>query len=268
MQQLDTWTAGAVCRDLSWSPNAPISFVASVTSPQNQYGTQPVETDFSRPGISGQAWKSRDAKKKAATAQLTSDDVRVIDPGIIPPVPRKEAVLIYFDETDLHLCPDKGKGYQRIHQQIEIVTPGTDEIRYLLGGVVYPTGEGLYHIYERKRTMEVENWLGSVCEMFADRFIFLVWDNAKTHTTEMLRPFFEAHASQICPVFLPTYSPWLNLIERLWWQMRSDITRNHFFVTVPFICQAVVEWLEKLPFSRFISLMGIDTEMPLPMEMG
>lgn len=202
-------------------------------------------------------------KKKAATGQLTSDDVRLIDPGIIPLKPRKEAVLIYFDETDLHLCPDKGKGYQRIHQQQEIKTPGSDAVKYLLGGVVYPTGEGLYHIYPRKRTMEVENWLASVCELFADQFIFLVWDNASTHTTELLLPFFEAHRGQILPLFLPTYSPWLNLIERLWWQMRSDITRNHFFGTIHQTCQAVINWLEKLPFSDFLSLMGIDTSAPL-----
>ena len=214
-------------------------------------------------------------KKKAATGQLTSDDVRLIDPGIIPILPPKEAVVIYFDETDIHLCPDKGKGYQLIHHQQEISTPGTDQVKYLLGGVVYPTGEGLYHIYveraarslhnqpaagsydERKRTMEVENWLAGVCEMFPDQFKFYVWDNATTHTTKMLFPFFEAHPDQIIPVFLPTYSPWLNLIERLWWQMRSDITRNHFFQTIQHTCQAIVHWLEELPLTCFLSLIGI-----------
>lgn len=204
--------------------------------------------------------KVEELKKKASIGQLTSDDVRVIDPGIIPLSSPKEAVLIYYDETDLHLCPDKGKGYQLMGNQPLIKTPGIDDVRYVLGGVVYPTGEGLYHIEIRKRTMEVENWLAGVCEMFADRFIFLVWDNASTHTTEMLSPFFEAHQEQICPVFLPTYSPWLNLIERLWRQMRSDITRNQFFQRIKLTCQGVVDWLEELPFTRFLSLMGIHTE--------
>ena len=45
--------------------------------------------------------------------------------------PRKKAVFIYFDETDLHWCPDKGKGYQLIGHQQEVMTPGTDEVKYI-----------------------------------------------------------------------------------------------------------------------------------------
>ncbi len=113
--------------------------------------------------------------------------------------PQKKAVFIYFDETDLHWCPDKGKGYQLIGHQQEVMTPGTDEVKYIIGGVAYPSGEGLYHIYDRKRTMEVENWLAAVWMMYPDTFIFLVWDNASTHTTDMLLPFLNAHQEQICP---------------------------------------------------------------------
>jgi hypothetical protein len=126
-------------------------------------------------------------------------------------------------------------------------------------GIVYPTGEGLDQIYNRKRTMEVESYLGSLVEMFSDKFVFLVWDNAKTHTTEMLEPFFVEYQDQICPVFLPTYSPRLNLIERLWRQMRADMTRNHFCQAIKETCEAVVHWLENLPFARFMSLMGIES---------
>jgi len=180
--------------------------------------------------------------------------------------PQKKAVFIYFDETDLHWCPDKGKGYQLIGHQQEVMTPGTDEVKYIIGGVAYPSGEGLYHIYDRKRTMEVENWLAAVWMMYPDTFIFLVWDNASTHTTDMLLPFLNAHQEQICPVFLPTYSPWLNLIERLWRQMRADVTRNHFLASIQSSCFAVVEWLTQLPFSRFMSLMGISKEEQILIE--
>jgi putative transposase len=205
-------------------------------------------------------------KKKAEACELTSDDVTLIQPAILPIADKKQGVLIYYDETDIHWCPDKGKGYQQIGNQQSIETPGTDSVRYLLGGIVYPTGEGLFDICERKRTMEVESWLISICEMFEDRFIFLVWDNASTHTTEMLLPFFEAHQHLIVPVFLPTYSPWLNLIERLWLRMRADITRNHFFSSIDRTCQAVVHWLQQLPFNRFMSLIGISAEEPILIE--
>jgi transposase len=189
---------------------------------------------------------------------LTSDDVTIVDPGLMPISQRKEALLIYFDETDIHWCPDTGKGYQIVGTQEQIDSPGQDQVKYLMGGIVYPTGEGLYQIYHRKRTMEVESYLASLVQTFSDKFLFLIWDNAKTHTTEMLQPFFQHYKESICPVFLPTYSPRLNLIERLWRQMRADMTRNHFAESIKETCEALVHWLENLPFARFMSLMGLD----------
>jgi len=176
----------------------------------------------------------------------------------MPIAQKKEAVLIYFDETNLHWCPDTGNGYQAIGSQEKIASPGQDEVRYLMGGTVYPTAEGLYQIYSRKRTMEVESYLASLVEMFSAKFIFLIWDNAKTHTTKMLSPFFQEYKDCICPVFLPTYSPRLNLIERLWRQMRADITKNHFYESIKEACEAVVQWLENLPFAKFLSLMSLN----------
>lgn len=170
----------------------------------------------------------------------------------------KQAVLVYYDETEIHWCPDVGKGYQLTNEQNRITSPGIDEVRYLLGGIVYPTGEGLYQIFDRKRTMEVESYLQALCQMLEEHFIFLIWDNAKTHTTDMLGPFFDAYAQQIYPVYLPTYSPWLNKIERLWKQMRASITRNCFFPSIADTCQAVIDWLGNLSYQKFMSLMGVD----------
>jgi transposase len=53
-------------------------------------------------------------------------------------------------------------------------------------------------------------------------------------------------------VFLPTYSPHLNLIEILWRFMRGQVTRNHFFDSLAAEAEAVVNWLTKLPFPDFV----------------
>lgn len=196
-------------------------------------------------------------KKKAQTGELTSDDVTLVDPGLMPISQTKPGLLVYFDETDIHWCPDTGKGFQSVGTQEIINSPGKDEVRYLLGSLVYSTGEGIYQIFPRKRTMEVEKHLLEMVTQFDEYFIFIIWDNAKTHTTEMLKPFFEEYQDRICPVFLPTYSPRLNLIERLWRQMRADITRNQFYLSIQGVCEAVVSWFSKLPFSRFLSLMSL-----------
>ena len=58
----------------------------------------------------------------------------------------RQAVLVGYDETEIHWCADIGKGYQLTNEQNRITSPGQDEVKYLLGRVVYPTGEGLYQI--------------------------------------------------------------------------------------------------------------------------
>ena len=68
----------------------------------------------------------------------------------------------------------------------------------------------------------------------------------------------QRHQDQIELVFLPTYSPHLNRIERLWRLMRGQMTKNQFYDTVKDRCEAVVDWLVKLPFAKFCKLLGID----------
>ena len=89
--------------------------------------------------------------------------------------------------------------------------------------------------------------------------LFIVRDNASSHTTAKLDDFLIRYKDRLRLVPMPTYSPHLNLIERLWHLMRDQINRSYFFESFPKLCQGVIEWLQRLPFSRFQSLMGIQT---------
>ena len=172
-------------------------------------------------------------------------------------VPKRRGRLFFFDETDVYWCHDTGRIYHLPHQQVTIDSPGQNQVRYLLGSVEYPTVEGLYEIYPHKRHEEVQQHLLNLLEMCDGDFCFVVWDNASQHTTPMLWPFLLEKSDQLITVALPTYSPHLNKIEKLWWYMRSKITRNYFYESFEAILKALVGWLERLPFERFCSLMGI-----------
>ena len=171
----------------------------------------------------------------------------------------KRAYLVFFDSTDLYWCPDVGNGYSPTGQQITVDSPGKDNPwRALFGSLMYPTGEGVYTIHERKRHQEVQVHIEGLIKLDPDAFWFIVMDNASAHTTEKLDAFRQQHQGTVEFVFLPTYSPHLNLIERLWRLMRGQMTRHQFYTTLTALCLAIVDWLEKLPFSQFCSLMGID----------
>lgn len=63
------------------------------------------------------------------------------------------------------------------------------------------------------------------------REIILYVDNVRFHHAKALKPFLDAHSKlKIC--YLPTYSPDLNPIERVWWYMRKKITHNRYLSTL------------------------------------
>lgn len=198
----------------------------------------------------------------ATAGQLTSIQRELVAPQLASMivVPKRKARLFFFDETDIHWCPDTGRTYQLPKQQLKVHSLGQDTVRYLLGSVEYPSGEGLYELYPRKRNEEVQQHLEHLLEMFPNEFCFVVWDNASSHTTPMLWPFLLEQQEYLAMVELPTYSPHLNLIERLWRFMRDQRTRNQFYPSFQELCEGLVGWLKRLPFERFQSLMGIQQE--------
>ena len=198
-------------------------------------------------------------KQKAKIDVLSSLDASDVDLD----QPIKPAKLVYLDSTDLHLCPEVGNTYQTKGKQLKVETPGNLNPWYaLFGSLVYPSGEGLYTIHQLKRHQEVQAHLQHLIDTEPEVFWFVVLDNASAHTTPALDQFLLDNRHRLELVFLPTYSPNLNLIEKLWKMMRAQVTNNQPFPDLPALSEAVVAWFEKLPFAQFCSLMGItDTSL-------
>jgi transposase len=173
--------------------------------------------------------------------------------------PPKVARLAFLDSTDLHWCPDLGAVYVPTGRQLKVDSPGlANPWCALFGSLVYPSGEGLYTVHEHKRAAELREHLQLLIDSEPDVFWFVVLDNASAHTTRLIETFASQHQTRLELVYLPTYSPHLNLIERLWRLLRSQITRNQFYDSLMALVLAAVLWLEHLPFAQFCSLMGLD----------
>lgn len=66
-------------------------------------------------------------------------------------------------------------------------------------------------------------FLEQVAARWSDDHLVLVLDNASYHKTAEVRAWFADHAARITVVWLPTYSPQLNLIERVWRFVKSKL---------------------------------------------
>lgn len=174
-----------------------------------------------------------------------------------PGVAAKPAKWMVMDETDLHLCPDlETQGLHLIGQQSIILAPGIDEVAYLFGSVAPFSGEGLFEIYDRKRSEEFCLHLEHLGEMFPDFFLFVGADNAPAHHSRATTLFLKDKQDALEVVYFPTYSPNLNGIEHLWAFMRKQLTRNIRYESLDAECLAICAWLKALAFGRIVQTIG------------
>lgn len=68
--------------------------------------------------------------------------------------------------------------------------------------------------------------------------IYLIWDNARYYYCKDVQTYLKHHP-RLIPKFLPSYSPNLNLIERLWKLFHQKTLYNHYYSTFPDFKQAV-----------------------------
>jgi len=173
--------------------------------------------------------------------------------------PPRAARLAFLDSTDLHWCPELGSVYTRAGCQLKVDSPGLANPWYaLFGSLVYPSAEGVYTIHQRKRAADLLEHPQLLIDLDLNVFWFVVLDNASAHTTAAVETFAHHHKARLELVYLPTYSPHLNLIERLWRFLRGQITRNLFCASLNDLAEATAAWLELVPWAQLCSLMGVD----------
>lgn len=77
--------------------------------------------------------------------------------------------------------------------------------------------------------------------------IYLILDNASHHRHRALKPFLKKHR-RLKTVFLPTYSPNLNLIERLWRFFHQKVTNNRYFETFEEFRKTTMKFFRNLDY--------------------
>lgn len=126
------------------------------------------------------------------------------------------------------------KGKQRI-----IPTYGKHHGVKLLGVLNYETGH-VYCIEEEKYDAQVfMKFLENVLSLYPTGKIVMILDNARIHHAKLLQPFLDDNSHRLKLVFLPPYSPKLNLIEGLWGWLKSEIINNVFYKSLNQIRVAV-----------------------------
>jgi transposase len=141
----------------------------------------------------------------------------------------RRAALVFADELDIHLLPKVGYQWMPKGEMVEVVTPGQNQKRYLAAALDHLTGRVISCIGERKRAglfLELLKALDAAYPAKAYSRLYVVVDNFGIHKAKAVAEWLAMHP-RIKLLFLPTYCPKANPIERVFWEVHDKCTRNH-----------------------------------------
>jgi transposase len=75
--------------------------------------------------------------------------------------------------------------------------------------------------------------------------VYMILDNAKYHHARIVNNWFLNHP-RFKRIFLPAYSPNLNIIERLWRFFHQKVTNNHYFATFQEFKEVTMQFFQNL----------------------
>lgn len=79
----------------------------------------------------------------------------------------------------------------------------------------------VYPAEKRITSAEIIEFLKELLEHNKNKRVFMIWDNAKIHTSKAVEDFIKVHEDSLFILNLPPYSPELNPQENVWNKLKS-----------------------------------------------
>ena len=133
------------------------------------------------------------------------------------------------------------KGKQRI-----IPTYGKHEGVKLLGILHYETGQIYCEEHEKYDAEVFLGFLKNTLRLYPASKIVMILDHSRIYHAILLKIFLKENSKKLQLMFLPPYSPKMNLIEGLWDWLKSEVINNVFFASVREIRKAVRGFIDSI----------------------
>lgn len=172
------------------------------------------------------------------------------------------ATVLFGDEMTFYRHPAIARAYAKQGYRQEFradLGHRSNTKRRLCGALNAATGQ-VHSIDASKIGVKALcRWLASLREAYKEATrLILIWDNWPVHKHDsVLRA---AEAAQIELIFLPTYAPWLNPIEKVWRKLKQEVLSLHRFADDwPAIQEAARQFLNRLalPSPELLKYVGL-----------
>ena len=163
-----------------------------------------------------------------------------------------EAVILYADESRLHLLPLIRAMWGWMGQQIRIPTPGTNITRALFGALNICTGRWTYLVRERMCKEDFIAFLEHLLVIYPKVPIILIVDNYSSHTARLVRDWLKAqHRVQL--YYLPKYCSHLNPVESIWLRLKGKVAANRLYGSIHVLLEAVDTFFSQMSPERALA---------------
>jgi DDE superfamily endonuclease len=132
--------------------------------------------------------------------------------------------MVCVDEYAAHLHPRLAKAWQKRGHPVRVPAAGADRKVVLLGAPDYATGQVHWQLSLRKDSTAFVTLPDQLRRAWLRTKLVTVLAHAGYHTSSPTAAWGRQGHRQICPVFLPAYSPELHLMERVWRTVKNELS--------------------------------------------
>ena len=100
---------------------------------------------------------------------------------------------------------------------------GKDQRRAVFGAVDYGSGQVSWQLHPKKSGDGFAAFLRQLAQTWPDDQLVLVLDNVSYHRSRVVRTWWAAQDGRVTPFWLPVYTPNLNLMERVWRDLKQKL---------------------------------------------
>ena len=106
---------------------------------------------------------------------------------------------------------------------------GEDSTFVVFGALDYASGQVLWQLSPTKDGTAFAAFLDHLAAQFPEASLVLVLDNASYHKGRLAKNWWLTHHDRIRPLWLPTYTPELNLMERVWAYVKDKLSCHRWW---------------------------------------
>lgn len=188
--------------------------------------------------------RRRKVKQIPAKADVEAQEVfktETLEP-LIEEAQQQKTHLFFVDAAHFVLLPFLGYLYSLT---VRYIKSASGRKRFNVLGALHAVTHELVTITNHAyiNAEAICELLEKLAELYQDLPIVLVMDNARYQKCQLVLD--TAQSLNIRIVFLPPYSPNLNLIERLWKFVKKQVLYNKYYQDYDQFCTAITECLEQ-----------------------